>query len=631
SGGVGMAAVHVARHLGADVFGTASPGKWDAVRGLGLPDGRIANSRTLDFRESFLAATDGRGMDVVLDALAREFVDASLDLLPRGGRFVEMGKTDIRNPEQVAQGHPGVVYQSFDVMDDAGPDKLAEMFGALHVLFEKGTLPALPVRVWDVRQAPDAFRYLQQARHTGKVVLRMPVEPDPRGTVLVTGAGGALGTLLARHLATQHGVRHLLLASRRGEAAPGAAELVAELSVLGTQVTWVACDVSDRKALADVLDAIPVDRPLTGVVHAAGVLDDGLLESLTPERLRHVLAPKAEAARHLDELTRTADLALFVLFSSAAGTFGNPGQANYAAANAYLDALAAQRRASGLPATSLAWGLWDLEAGGMGGTLAEADRARMVESGTAALTGEQGLALYDTALTLPEAALVPMHLDTAKAVKAMRPGEELDPLLRALVRTPARRTARAAGQGSGAGGQKLAERLAAMDARARNEYLLDLVRTAAAAVLGHAAGEAIAPDLPFKDLGFDSLTGVEFRNRLTTETGIRLPATLVFDYPTPDALAGFLHAELLPHADTEDESGSADHEDKVRASLAAIPLARLREAGLLEALLELAGHKPEADGPVPEAADEGGTSAGESIDDMDTESLIERALEGMDI
>ncbi|MEV7190609.1 SDR family NAD(P)-dependent oxidoreductase, partial [Streptomyces sp. NPDC093510] len=604
SGGVGMAAVHVARHLGADVFGTASPGKWDAVRGLGLPDGRIANSRTLDFRESFLAATGGRGMDVVLDALAREFVDASLDLLPRGGRFVEMGKTDIREPEQVAQDHPGVVYQSFDVMD-AGPDKLADMFAVLTPLFKKGALPPLPVRSWDVREISDAFRYLQQARHTGKLVLRMPVEPDPRGTVLVTGASGALGTLLARHLAAQHGVRHLLLASRRGEQAPGAAELTREIAQLGAQVTWAACDVSDRKALADVLDAIPVDRPLTGVVHAAGVLDDGLLESLTPERLRGVLAPKAEAARHLDELTRTADLALFVLFSSAAGTFGNPGQANYAAANAYLDALAAQRRASGLPATSLAWGLWDLDKtsgmgaangmgatngmgapSGMGGTLTDAERTRMAASGTAALTGEQGLALYDTALTLPEAALVPMHLDTAKVVKAMRPGEELDPLLRALVRTPARRTARAAGR-SGEGRQ-LADRLAAMDARARNDYLLDLVRTAAAAVLGHAAGQSIAPTLSFKDLGFDSLTGVEFRNRLTTETGIRLPATLVFDYPTPDALAGFLHAELLPHADadadTEDgadaegESGSAGERAGAQPTVGA-PSARTGHGG----------------------------------------------------
>ncbi|MEV7198287.1 SDR family NAD(P)-dependent oxidoreductase, partial [Streptomyces sp. NPDC093510] len=511
------------------------------MRGLGLPDGRIANSRTLDFRESFLAATGGRGMDVVLDALAREFVDASLDLLPRGGRFVEMGKTDIREPEQVAKDHPGVVYQSFDVMD-AGAERIAEMFAALGVLFDSGELPPLPVRSWDVREISDAFRYLQQARHTGKLVLRMPAEPDPQGTVLVTGASGALGTLLARHLAAQHGVRHLLLASRRGEAAPGAAELVAELAELGTQVTWAACDVSDRRALADVLGAIPSDRPLTGVVHAAGVLDDGLLESLTPERLRGVLAPKAEAARHLDELTRTADLALFVLFSSAAGTFGNPGQANYAAANAYLDALAQHRRSLGLPGLSLAWGLWDLEAGGMGGTLAEADRARMVESGTAALTGEQGLALYDTALTLSEAVLVPMHLDTTKVQQS---GEETDALLRALVRTPARRTARAAGQGSGAGGQKLAERLAAMDVRARNEYLLDLVRTAAAAVLGHAAGEAIAPGLPFKDLGFDSLTGVEFRNRLAKDTGLRLSATLVFDYPAPDILAAHLLTELV--------------------------------------------------------------------------------------
>ncbi|MEV7195509.1 SDR family NAD(P)-dependent oxidoreductase, partial [Streptomyces sp. NPDC093510] len=388
------------------------------------------------------------------------------------------------------------------------------------------------------------------------------------GTVLVTGASGALGGLFAKHLVSDYGVRHLLLVSRRGDAAPGADELAAELDQLGARVSWAACDVSDRQALADVLEAVPAEYPLTGVVHAAGVLDDGLLEKLTPERLHAVLAPKAEAARHLDELTRErgAELSLFVLFSSAAATLGSAGQANYAAANAYLDALATRRRAAGLPGLSLGWGLWTLESGGMGGAVGAAELSRMEDSGHGALSAEDGLALFDAAVGLSrsasggdagsgddagsdddagsgEAVLVPMRFD---AVKARRSGTGPEPLLRALVRGAARRTARTtAGHGHGEGEQGLAARLASLGAVARHEHLLDLVREAAATVLGHAAGHSIDPGLPFKDLGFDSLTGVEFRNRLAAVTGLRLPATLVFDYPNATALALLLHEELL--------------------------------------------------------------------------------------
>ncbi|MGW2643183.1 SDR family NAD(P)-dependent oxidoreductase [Streptomyces sp. NPDC001348] len=538
AGGVGTAAVQLARHLGAEVYGTASPAKWAAVRALGVDEDRIANSRTLEFEQHFLEATAGRGMDVVLDSLAREFVDASLRLLPRGGRFVEMGKTDIREADAVAGAHPGVVYRAFDVMD-AGPDRIQEMYDALLALFESGALRPLPVTAWDVREAPEALRVMGQARHTGKLVLTVPTPLNPDGTVLVTGATGALGGLLARHLVAGHGVRRLLLASRRGDRAPGAEELADAIRALGAEVDLVACDTADRDAVAAVLAAVPEAHPLTAVVHVAGVLDDGVLGSLTPERLDRVLAPKADAARNLHELTRLADLSAFVLFSSAAGTFGNPGQANYAGANAYLDSLAAHRRAQGLPALSLGWGLWAAEGGGMAENLDEAERARMARSGAAALTGDEGLALYDTALTLPHPALVPMHLD----LPASAAPEEVPELLRALVRTPARRAARAAGKTSGGG--ELAARLGGLGADEQQALLLDVVRTHAAAVLGHSAPEAVDVTQAFKDLGFDSLTGVEFRNRLAAACGLRLPATLVFDYPAPEALAGYLREELV--------------------------------------------------------------------------------------
>ncbi|QES53621.1 polyketide synthase [Streptomyces venezuelae] len=538
AGGVGMAAVQLARHWGADVHATASPAKWDTLRGLGLTDDRIASSRTLDFEDAFRTATGGRGVDVVLDSLAREFVDASLRLLPRGGRFVEMGKTDVRDPQDVAAAHPGVSYQAFD-LTEAGLDRIQEMLTALLGLFESGALHPIPVSSWDVRQAPEAFRYLSQARHTGKIVLTVPAEWNTDGTVLVTGGTGTLGALVARHAVTVRGARRLILTSRRGEAAAGAAELAAELRALGADVTVAACDAADRDALAALLAGIPAEHPLTAVVHTAGVLDDGVTTALTPERLDTVLRPKADAALHLHELTRHLDLADFVLFSSAAGTFGGAGQANYAAANVFLDALARHRHAHGLPATSLAWGLW-ADASGMTGELDTADKDRMTRSGVLGLSSDEGLALLDTAHRTGDAHLVPMQLDLASLRQA--DASMVPALLRGLVRTTARRTVEATATGTGT---PLVEQLVRLPAGERDALLLDLVRDQVAAVLGHATPDAVEPGRAFKDLGFDSLTAVEFRNRLGATAGVRLPATLVFDYPTPTVLAAYLRDELL--------------------------------------------------------------------------------------
>ncbi|SNT58715.1 polyene macrolide polyketide synthase, partial [Actinacidiphila glaucinigra] len=538
AGGVGMAAVQLARHWGAEVYATASPGKWDTLRGLGLTDDRIASSRTLDFEDAFRTATGGRGVDVVLDSLARDFVDASLRLLPRGGRFVEMGKTDVRSPEDVAAAHPGVTYQAFD-LTEAGLDRIQEMLTELLALFDAGALHPVPVSAWDLRQAPEAFRYLSQARHVGKIVLTLPTDWDPEGTVLITGGTGTLGALVARHAVTARGARHLLLTSRRGETAAGARELAADLRALGAEVTIAACDTADRDALAALLESVPAEHPLTAVVHTAGVLDDGVIDSLTPERLDTVLRPKADAALHLHDLTRGLDLADFVLFSSAAGTFGGAGQANYAAANAFLDALARHRQAHGLAGTSLAWGLW-AEASGMTGELDTADKDRMTRSGVLGLSSDEGLALLDTVRGTGDALLVPMHLDLAplrRADASMVPN-----LLRGLVRTTTRRAVGAPAAGSGT---PLVDRLVRLPDGERDALLLDLVRGQVAAVLGHATPDAVEPTRAFKDLGFDSLTAVEFRNRLGATAGIRLPATLVFDYPTPTVLAGYLKDELL--------------------------------------------------------------------------------------
>ena len=286
AGGVGMAAVQLARHLGAEVFVTASPPKWGTLRGMGFDETRMASSRTLEFRERFLEVTGGRGMDVVLDSLAGEFVDASLDLLVDGGRFVEMGKTDIRDGEEVAGAHPGVAYRAFDLME-AGPVRIREMLGELLGLFRGGVLEPLPLVAWDLVRAPEAFRFMSQARHTGKIVLCLPppslscapVGGEGVGTVLLTGGTGTLGALMAQHLVEGHGVKRLLLASRRGPDADGALELAQRLESLGaTEVTVAACDVSKREDLVALLDSIPVEHPLTGVVHTAGTLDDGVID-----------------------------------------------------------------------------------------------------------------------------------------------------------------------------------------------------------------------------------------------------------------------------------------------------------------------------------------------------------------
>ncbi|MFC9653413.1 type I polyketide synthase [Streptomyces sp. NPDC056937] len=552
AGGVGMAAVQVANHLGAEVFATASEGKWDVLRSLGVAEDHLASSRTTDFEAAFARVSGGDGVDVVLNSLAGEFVDASLRLTGPGGRFLEMGKTDIREAADLPD---GVHYQAFD-LGWVDPEGIQRMLLTLGELFERGVLEPLPVRSWDVRRARDAFRFMSMAKHIGKIVLTMPPVWNPEGTVLITGGTGGLGGVLARHLVAERGVRHLILTSRRGAEAPGAAELAAELRTRGAEVSVAACDVADRAALAGLLASVPAAHPLTAVVHTAGVLDDGIVGSLTPERLAGVLRPKVDAAWHLHELTRDLDLAAFVLYSSTAGVMGSPGQANYAGGNTFLDALAAHRRAQGLPALSLAWGAWE-QGVGMTSTLEDQDVRRVGGgSGMPLLPVEQGLALFDAATASDEALIVPLSLGggaipTAAGVPA---------LLRGLVRT-GRRAAKSGAAGVSRAG--LVERLAALRENERPRLLTDLVRAEAAVVLAHSSPEAISVEREFRQLGFDSLTAVELRNRLASATGLTLPATLIFDYPTPARLAAYLLDELVGEDDvaavtTRESRDSAD-------------------------------------------------------------------------
>jgi mycoketide-CoA synthase len=529
AGGVGQAAIQLARHLGAEVFATAHPNKQHILTGFGLDPDHIASSRTLDFVDAFQRATHGQGMDVVLNSLSGDFVDASLQLLSRGGHFVEIGKTDIRLPADIAATHPGVDYQAYDLAS-ASPQSLQPAWAALTKLFAAGSVNPLPTTSFGLRNAPQAFRDMSQARHTGKIVLIPPAVLDPEGTVLITGGTGMLGALFAEHLVTRYGVAHLLLVSRSGPNAAGAAELQQRLTELGAHVTITSSDTSDPAEVQAALDTIDASHPLTAVIHTAGVLDDAMVTDLTPEQLDTVLAAKADAAWHLHQLTAGRDLAAFVLFSSAAGYLGGPGQANYAAANAFLDALARQRHHTQLPATSVAWGYWQTPSG-MTAHLNTVDVSRLASTGLTPITNERGLALFDAALTSARPNLLASPLNTGALTRRARQNL-LDPILSALV------TSRR--QAATASPRTLAAQLAGQTPQQRLKTLTEMVTATTASVLSHPDPAALDPNRPFKELGIDSLTALELRNSLNQQTGLALPATLAFDHPTPTSLATHL-------------------------------------------------------------------------------------------
>ncbi|MGW3499079.1 SDR family NAD(P)-dependent oxidoreductase, partial [Streptomyces sp. NPDC001020] len=410
------------------------------------------------------------------------------------------------------------------------------------------SLRALPA-VLAAREPQTAVRdgrlHVPRLSREGSAPRPAATAPDPAGTVLVTGGTGTLGRIVTRHLVRTHGMRHLLLTSRSGPGAPDLGPFLDEIAGAGAEATVVACDAADPDALRAVLEDIPADRPLTAVVHAAGVLDDATVHALTTDQLRRVMRPKADAAWNLHRLTSGLDLAAFVLFSSVTGVVGTPGQANYAAANAFLDALAQHRDAAGLPATGLAWGYWEV-ASGMTGHLSHADVARMARTGVEPLPTDEALALLDEALAAGRPFAVPARIP-ARAPH----GGPLPAVLRTLVRTPLPRAASSVATPSAP--ESWAERLAPLSPAEQHALLLDLVGTHATVVLG-GARRAFDADRAFKELGFDSLTAVELRNRLAAATGLRLPATLVFNHPTAAVLAAHLRGLLAPAAQPADDA-----------------------------------------------------------------------------
>ncbi|HTA14024.1 MAG TPA: type I polyketide synthase [Solirubrobacteraceae bacterium] len=423
----------------------------------------------------------------------------------------------------------------------AARGEFANRFLTVDLDGERSSAMILPAAVLAALRTGERELALRDGRVTTPRLARVPLAGgssavgtgaetfDAHRTVMITGGTGALGALVARHLVSHHGVRNLLLVSRRGHDAPGAAELESGLAGLGAQTRIAACDTSDRGQLQELIASIDEQHPLGAVIHAAGTLDDGLIGSLTADRVDRVLAPKVDAAWHLHELTADLDLSAFVLFSSISGTLGSPGQASYCAANVFLDMLAAHRRARGLPAISMAWGWW-AEESGMAGDMNEADRARKERWGAIAMSSEEALELFDGACAVDEALLIAARFE-AWSLNTVADAEAVPALLRGLVRV---RRGRSSASGS------WAVRLDAAAEEEWEELLLGLVQEEIASVLGHASVEAVEPDRPFAELGFDSLAAVELRNRLDTLTGMRLPATIVFDNPSAAELSDCL-------------------------------------------------------------------------------------------
>ncbi|MEW2290438.1 type I polyketide synthase [Streptomyces sp. NPDC047841] len=499
----------------------------------------------------------------------------------------------------------------FTLIDSDGQDTAPDVFHAAC----RSDAPEIALRAGTAR-----VPRLAPVARTGDTPPSAPATPlDPDGTVLITGAGGSLGRRVARHLVHRHGARRLLLVSRRGAAAPGMSELEAELSAAGAQVTTAACDAADREALAAVLRTVPADHPLTGVFHTAGVLADGVVESLTPDDIDSVLRPKTDAALHLHRLTREENLGAFVLFSSVAGILGSAGQANYAAANAALDALAAQRREAGLPATSVAWGSWLAEddGAGMTGTLSDTQLARLRRTGVVPLAGGDALALLDRALTLPHPVLTAAHLDP-RSLREQAGSGTLPAVLHGLV--PARPARAAAGRDTRPapdGAETLSRRLAGADPAKRRGILLDAVRRGAAAALGHTGPDAVRADRGFLDMGFNSLTAVEFRNDLERLSGFRLGTTVMFDHPTPEALADHLLA-LSGSDDPAPASRALAPLDEFARSLPELTDDEAVRASAVERLrgLLLALDRPAA---LRDAA----TPAADDLDDTDDEDIFD--------
>ena len=563
AGGVGLAAIQLAQLAGAEIFATAGSAEKRAwLRSLGVQ--HVMDSRSLAFADDITAATRGEGIDIVLNSLAGEFIPRSLALLRQGGRFLELGKTDLWDEDRARAVNPKASYAAVYLGDVCvtNPAAIATMFGELMAEFAGGSLRPLPHRVWPIDRAIDAFRFMAQARHIGKVVIEQRTAADQPlvaqdGAYLVTGGFGGLGLTVAEWL-VDRGAGHVALLGRR-EPDPASRQAVERMEARGATVSIHSADVADFPAMQGVFAALDATGSrLRGIVHAAGVLDDGMLVQQNASRFEAVMRPKVDGAWNLHRLTADRDLDFFVLFSAGAALFGAPGQGNYAAANTALDALAWLRRSAGLTGLSINWGPW--REVGMAARLGAPARERWEAQGVGALTPAQGLAAFEWSLRTDRSQVAVLPMEWRTFLAQWKRGSE-PPLLRALARDVSTATP---APGTDAVQQAVVEQLNALPSEDRRSFLESHVREQVARVLAIDPG-TLRGDRGFTDLGMDSLMSVELSNRLTRSLKRQMPATLAFEQPNLDALIGFL-AGLLG-IDAPESTVSAAPDDGERAAL----------------------------------------------------------------
>jgi len=564
AGGVGMAAVQLVQRAGGEIFATAgSPEKREFLKSLGIR--HIMDSRTTEFADQIMEVTNGEGVDIVLNALIGEFIPKSLSVLRKGGRFVEIGKTELWDQERVSKDYPNVTYSAFYFGDVCLQDpKLANtMFRDLMAAFKTGELKALPRRVFPITEVEASFRFMAQAKHIGKVVVvdqqqgQVGVEIKPDVSYLITGGFGGLGLVVARWLVEQ-GARHLVLVGRSGSSEKSEQE-ISQLQELGAEIISAKADVANREELGKIIDDINKQTPLKGIVHTAGLVDDSALAGQSRESFYKVMAPKVDGAWNLHSLTLNLNLDFFVLYSAGAALFGAPGQANYAAANTFMDALAYARRADGLPTLSINWGPWAKV--GMAAELEERERERWAQQGMDSIEPEHGARVLEQVMQQELAQIAVLPIDWPRYCSQFPDGDE-PPLLKSIVKVARRHTEQSAKGSSQV--ENILQKLEQADVEDRDEMLLDHVRDHVIKVLGLGSSTSLKTDQGLTDLGMDSLMAVELSNRLSKSTGSALPSTLVFEHPTIEALTRYLATDVLM---LESAKGPAAEEEDKEAEL----------------------------------------------------------------
>ncbi|MFN6445250.1 MAG: SDR family NAD(P)-dependent oxidoreductase [Nostoc sp. DedSLP05] len=543
AGGVGQAAVQLAQRVGAEILATASPSKWEHLRATGVQ--QVMNSRSLEFAEQIPEITSGQGVDVVLNSLNGEYIPKSLQVLSDRGRFVEIGKIGIWDADQVKDSRPDVAYIPFDLLDISleNPSLIGQMLGELMAEFQQGSLKPLPASVFSIQDVANAFRYMAQSKHIGKVVVSIPpIQKSEKTTIqanstyLITGGLGALGLQVAQWLVEQ-GAQNLVLTGRRG-VSPQIQPAIERLEQAGARVLVVTADVSQQADVSQMLATLKASMPpLRGIIHAAGLLSDGMLLRQTWENFERVMAPKVAGAWNLHTLTQELDLDFFVCFSSVSALLGSPGQGNYAAANAFMDALAHHRQALGLPGLSINWGPW--ADAGMAAALSSREQARWATQGVQPIPLKAGLQILAKAIeqNLPQVGVLPV--DWSKFTAQFPSDVELPFLAEFTKEVGTKNTPQAS---------ELRQQLDSAEPKQRPILLMNYVRSQIAKVLNLASPEEIDPKQGFLELGMDSLMAVELRNRLQSSLGCSVPASLIFDYPTVDALVSYFIQELWAQA-----------------------------------------------------------------------------------